>query len=98
RLSLREASCDVVLVEAGAQVARSGLGLVGQVLPLHLGRALEDDAHEFAEWENARRAAESALASYAQWLEEELAPRATGDFALGRVAFETRLDRKSTRL
>ncbi len=89
RENLRNAA--PVLVEAGAQVARSGLGLVGQVLPLHLGRALEDDAHEFAEWENARRAAESALASYAQWLEEELAPRATGDFALGRVAFETRL-------
>src|SRR5690606_18115785 len=79
RENLRNAA--PVLVEAGAQVARSGLGLVGQVLPLHLGRALEDDAHEFAEWENARRAAESALASYAQWLEEELAPRATGDFA-----------------
>src|SRR5690606_1858992 len=48
-------------------------------------------AHEFAAWENARRAAESALAGYAQWLEQELAPRADGDFALGRVASETRL-------
>lgn len=80
-----------VLVEAAAQVARSGLGLIEQVLPLHLGRALEDDAREFAAWENARLGAESALAAYAQWLEEELAPRATGDFALGRAAFETRL-------
>jgi len=89
RENLRNAAPE--LAEAGAQVARSGLDLVGQVLPLHLGRALEDDAHEFAAWENARRAAESALADYAKWLEEDLAPRATGDFALGRASFEARL-------
>src|SRR5690606_32184609 len=68
-----------VVVEAAAQVARSGLGLVEQVLPLHLGRALEDAAHEFADWENARRAAEAALAGYAQWPEPELATAAPRD-------------------
>jgi uncharacterized protein (DUF885 family) len=89
RENLRAAAPE--LAETAAQVARSGLGLIEQLLPLHLGRALEDDVAQFTEWENARRGAEAALVAYARWLEEELAPRATGNFALGRVAFETRL-------
>src|SRR5690606_37581701 len=87
--NLTEAS--PVLVEAGEALARSGLSLIEYVLPVHLGTALEDDPAEFARWENALRGAESALLDFSRWLREELAPRATDTFAIGREAFEVRL-------
>lgn len=80
-----------ILVRTAAAVARSGLALLEGALPLQLGRALEDDPHEFARWENALRGAETALVEYADWLEHELAPRAAGDYAVGREAFQGRL-------
>ncbi|HEY8485701.1 MAG TPA: DUF885 domain-containing protein [Longimicrobiales bacterium] len=80
-----------VLVEAAAAVARSGVELLDRVLPLYLGEALADDPRQFARWENALRGAGAALLDYARWLEDELAPRATSGFALGKVAFEAKL-------
>lgn len=80
-----------VLVEAAAATARGGLALLDSVLPLNLGAALEDDPTEFAGWDNALRGAESALLGFADWLENDLGPRASGDFALGRDAFEAAL-------
>lgn len=80
-----------VLVQTAAEVARAGLDLIEGMLPLSLGPALEGNAHEFARWENARRGAASALVAYAEWLEQELAPRAAGDFALGRALFEAKV-------
>ncbi|HEX7051601.1 MAG TPA: DUF885 domain-containing protein [Longimicrobiales bacterium] len=89
----RENLTDVapVFVRTAAAVARSGLVLLETALPLGLGSALEDDVAEFARWDNALRGAESALGAFARWLEEDLAPRASGDFAIGRAAFEARL-------
>lgn len=80
-----------VLVRTAAAVARSGAALLESVLPMYLGAALQDDTAEYFAWENARRAAVEALASYARWLDDELAPRASGDFALGRESFEAKL-------
>lgn len=84
-------SVSPVFVETAAEVARSGLEIVERVLPLYLGRALEDDEREFERWENARRAASAALVDYVRWLEEELAPVADGTYALGREAFEAKV-------
>ncbi len=80
-----------ILVETAAAVARSGLVLVDSLLPVNLGKALEDDAEQFTHWENARRGAAEALVGFARWLDEELAPRAVGRFAIGREAWETQL-------
>ena len=79
------------LVSTAAAVARSGLALVDSLLPAHLGTALQDDPGEYSRWENARRGAADALVDFARWLEEDLAPRADGTFALGREAWETRV-------
>lgn len=80
-----------VFASTAAAMARSGLALFQGVLSLNLGAALKDDLAEFARWDNALRGAEAALLSFAGWLEEEVAPRATHDFALGREAFQTQL-------
>ncbi|HEX6938902.1 MAG TPA: DUF885 domain-containing protein [Longimicrobiales bacterium] len=80
-----------ILVRTAASVARCGLALIDSLLPVHLGKALEDDERQFAHWENARRGAGAALVEFARWLEEELAPRAAGNFAIGREAWEARV-------
>jgi len=89
RENLTEAAPE--LVRTAAIVARSGLALLESLLPAHLGTALEDDPDQFSRWENARRGAADALVDFARWLEEDLAPRADGSFALGREAWETRV-------
>src|SRR5690606_22950053 len=79
-----------VLASTAASVARSGLALIEYLLPVHLGKALEDDDVQFSQWENVRRGAAEALSAFADWL-DELVPRATGHFAIGREAFETKV-------
>jgi uncharacterized protein (DUF885 family) len=79
-----------VFARTAIEMARSGLALFQGLLPLQLGSALEDDQAEFARWENALRGAETALIAFADWMEEEVAPRTDHDFALGRDAFEAR--------
>ncbi|HEX7117604.1 MAG TPA: DUF885 domain-containing protein [Longimicrobiales bacterium] len=88
-LTPREAA--PLLVRTAAAVARSGLVLLDSLLPVHLGKALEDDEQQFARWENARRGAGDALVAFARWLDEELGPQAAGSFAIGREAWETRV-------
>jgi uncharacterized protein (DUF885 family) len=80
-----------VFTETAIAMARSGLALFQGLLPLNLGSALEDDLAQFARWESALRGAETALTAFATWLEEEVAPRAPHDFAVGPAAFETRI-------
>ncbi len=80
-----------IFAETAVLVARSGVRLVTGVLPLHLGRALEDDAGQFARWENATRAAEEALVGFAAWLEHDALPRAGEDFGVGEEAFRRQL-------
>lgn len=80
-----------VFVQTAAAMARSGAVLLESVLPMYLGAALQDDPDEYSAWENARRAGAEALGAFARWLEDELAPRAGGDFALGQESFEARL-------
>lgn len=81
-----------VFAATAAAMARSGLALFRGILPLNLGSALEDDVAEFERWENALRAAETALTTFAGWLEEEFAEGSDNhDFALGREAFEKRV-------
>lgn len=79
-----------VFARTASAMARSGVALCSGLLPLHLGSALEDDPGEFARWENALRGAEAALTSFATWLDEEVAPVATADFAIGEEAFRTK--------
>jgi hypothetical protein len=79
-----------VFARTAVSMARSGLALFQGLLPLHLGSALEDDPVEFARWENALRGAEAALIDFATWLEVEVVPTASHEFAIGRAAFETR--------
>ncbi|HET9986090.1 MAG TPA: DUF885 domain-containing protein [Longimicrobiales bacterium] len=80
-----------VLTETAVLVARSGVALVSQVLPVYLGAAVQDDLRQFEEWDAACRAAEDALLGFARWLEEDALPRATPDFAAGRDTFERQL-------
>lgn len=89
RSNLTDAS--PILVSTAASIARSGVALLNGVLTLNLGSALEDDPEQFSRWDNALRAAEGALVAFADWLETDLAPRAGGDFALGRDAFDARI-------
>lgn len=80
-----------VFARTASAMARSGVALLEGLLPLHLGSALEDDLTEFARWENALRGTEAALTGFAAWLEEEVAPRASHDFASGDEAFEAKI-------
>ncbi len=80
-----------IFVETGAAVARSGIELLTGFLPVHLGRALEDDPEQFARWSNATRAAEEALVAFARWLEQDALPRAGEHFAVGEDAFRRQL-------
>src|SRR5690606_30507393 len=82
RSNLTDAS--PILVSTAASIARRGVALLNGVLTLNLGSALEDDPGQFSRWDHALRAAEGALVAFADWLETDLAPRAGGDFALGR--------------
>ncbi|MBX6364205.1 MAG: DUF885 domain-containing protein [Gemmatimonadetes bacterium] len=80
-----------VLTETAILVARRGVALVSQVLPVYLGAAVQDDPRQFEAWDGACRAAEDALLGFARRLEEEALPRATADFASGRETFERQL-------
>lgn len=80
-----------IFVETGIAVARGGIGLLTSFLPVDLGRALEDDHAQFARWSNAVRAAETALADFACWLEDDALPRAGERFAVGDEAFRRQL-------
>lgn len=80
-----------IFVETAVAVARSGVRLVTGVLPVYLGRALEDDPDQFARWENATRVAADALVAFAGWLEEDALPRAGADFGVGAEAFQHQL-------
>lgn len=44
-----------------------------------------------ARWDEARQRALAELESHVRWLEDDLAPRADGDFRLGRAQFERKL-------
>lgn len=79
-----------VFARTASAIARSGLALCNGLLPLRLGSALEDDLQEFARWDNALRGAESALTAFAAWLDDEVIPVATADFAIGEAAFAAR--------
>lgn len=80
-----------ILTRTSVRVARSGLALLRGSLPLALGSALEDDLDQFRRWDNALDGAEASLVEFARWLEEELAPAAVGDFALGREGYRAAL-------
>ena len=80
-----------IFVETAIAVARSGIGLLTGLLPVHLGRALEDDRAQFTRWTNATRAAEEALVGFATWLHDDALPRAGDRFASGDDAFRKQL-------
>lgn len=79
--------------ELAVQNARGTLGFLEQNVPGALeaqGLAGLDDA-TLARWERERRRATRRLARFVEWLENDLQPRAHGDFRLGRELFERKL-------
>jgi uncharacterized protein (DUF885 family) len=80
-------------VELAVQSARGTLEFLEQGVPGALqaqGLARLDEA-TLARWERERLRAVRRLARFVQWLERDLAPRADGDFRLGRELFERKL-------
>jgi uncharacterized protein (DUF885 family) len=78
-------------VEIAARSARSGMQLVLE-LPQH--PKVQADARHLAGLDEAIREAARALGEYADFLENEIAPQAQGDFACGTVHFEHLLRRR----
>lgn len=72
-----------VWAEVAAQSARQGIGLVARFIP-----ALAESTPEIkAAVAQAAETAATALAEYASWIEETVAPQASGDFAVGEEFF-----------
>lgn len=78
-------------VEIAAHSARAGAQFVLD-LPQH--PKVKADTQHLSGFERARREAAQALNEYADFLENEIAPLAKGDFACGKIYFEHLLRRR----
>jgi hypothetical protein len=77
-----------VFARHGAAASRGAGGLLRDDLPLAFAALPERDLRE--RLARAGRAAAGMLDDYADWLERDVLPRATGSFAIGRAALEAR--------
>ncbi len=80
-------------VELTARLTRGTAGFLQDDLPAALeaqGLASVDAAAR-QEWDQARQATIAEVEAFADWLENDLAPRADGDFRLGKDLFERKL-------
>jgi uncharacterized protein (DUF885 family) len=78
-----------ILTRGAMATAEAVLNLVGRDLPEALGPVADLNAK--ADFEAARVEALEALRRFASWLRQDLLPRSDGDFALGQVLLERRL-------
>lgn len=78
-----------IFVKVGLESLRGAQRFIDHDLP----RAFGDlgDLHLLGDLADAATEASAALGAYAQYLEEEVAPRAKGSFRLGRERFEEKL-------
>src|SRR3954468_22432363 len=78
-----------IFVKVGIETMRGALTFIDQELP----RALSDvdDMHLLGDLADAQTEASQAVASYIEYLETELSPRARASFRLGRDKFEQKL-------
>jgi uncharacterized protein (DUF885 family) len=78
-----------ILVKVGIETMRGALKFIEDELP----RAFADldDLHLLGDLADAQTEASTAVASYIQYLETELAPKARASFRLGRDKFEKKL-------
>ncbi len=88
RLNLIPAEVPRVWAETALEQARQAPGLFVGLLPAMAAQAAPDLQSDFAE---SGKAAAAALQAYTAYLETEVLPQASGDFAAGRQLFDEKL-------
>jgi uncharacterized protein (DUF885 family) len=78
-----------IFVKVGLESLRGTLKFINEDLPRAFSRL--DDLHILGDLADASTAAASAIESYVDYLETDLAPRSRGSFRLGLANFEQRL-------
>jgi uncharacterized protein (DUF885 family) len=78
-----------IFVKVGLETFRGALTFIHDDLPKAFSAL--DDMHLLGDLADASTEAAQAIASYIQYLDEDLAPRARGSFRLGREMFEKKL-------
>ena len=78
-----------IFVKVGLETFRGALKFIHDDLPKAFSAL--DDMHLLGDLADASTEAAQAIASYIQYLDEDLAPRARGSFRLGREMFEKKL-------
>ena len=81
--------CPGIFVKVGLEAWRGALKFIESDLPRAFAGL--DDLHILADLADTSTEAAAAMASYIQYLEEDLAPRAKASFRLGRDRFERKL-------
>lgn len=91
--NLRPAAVPKLWAEQAAGSARGTASFLRDDLPQALAAQGLDEVDPAlrAEWEESRRRAIAGVEGLAAWLKDDLAPRATGDFRLGKELFERKL-------
>ena len=87
RNNVRE--CPGIFVKVGLETWRGALSFIERDLPRAF--AALDDLHILGELADTSSEAAAAVASYIEFLEKDLAPRAKASFRLGRETFEEKL-------
>ena len=87
RDNIRE--CPGMFVKIGLETWRGALKFIEADLPRAFSRL--DDLHILGDLADASTEAAHAIASYVEYLETDLAPRAKASFRLGRKTFEQKL-------
>lgn len=88
RQNLLPAEVPPAWAEVALEQAQQAPGLFAGLLPSMAAQAAPELAAEFVE---AGRAAAEAAQAYAAFLQDEVLPRAAGDFAAGRALFDAKL-------
>jgi hypothetical protein len=78
-----------IFVKVGLETFRGALNFIEKDLPKAFSAL--DDMHLLGDLADASTEASHAIASYIQYLEEEIAPKARASFRLGREMFERKL-------
>jgi uncharacterized protein (DUF885 family) len=78
-----------IFVKVGIETMRGALKFIDEDLPRAFAHV--DDLHLLGDLADAQTEASLAVASYVDYLEKEMAPRARGSFRLGQTTFEQKL-------
>src|SRR5262249_43125037 len=78
--------------DLGIIIAKGSVGFFQNDLRAWAKEAAASDTKIFADFETANKSVIEALANAAKWLENDLLPRSTGSYAIGRDRFLKKLD------